>query len=255
MGENKSSASTGTFKSKIAQVKAETAASDKAKLVPTSFVRKTLNKALNSQHTVARANVERLRRLHPNKSPKQLVEHMNKWYIGVVSAAGAGAGAAAVVPNGFVQVPAALADFATYLEVSVLYVLSLSEIHMLDLEDVERRTLLVTVVLLGNSASVPILEQVVGRLAPHWGKALVKAIPREAIRQANKVLGPRFITLTGTKVGVLVLGKQVPFMIGAAVGGVGNGLLALFVVKSGRKILGSPPESWSSIADVETFKK
>jgi hypothetical protein len=65
-----------------------------------------------------------------------------------------------------------------------------------------------------------------------------------AIDAANKMLGPRFITKWGTKQGILVLGKQVPLMIGAAIGGGGNGLFGWFVVKSARKVLGPAPESW-----------
>lgn len=203
-----------------------------------------LSKALESQQPVAKANVARLRRVHPDKSPAELIAYLNKWYIGSVSATGAGAGAAAVVPNGWVQIPAALADLLAYLEASVLYVLSVAEIHRLDLEDVERRKLLVTAVLLGNSAATTALEPLIGRTAPYWGKKVVQAIPMAVIDSANKIVGPRFITKWGVKQGVLVLAKQVPLMIGAAIGGGGNGLFGWFVIKSARKILGPPPVSW-----------
>ncbi|WP_198318424.1 hypothetical protein [Arthrobacter sp. YN] len=217
---------------------------DMKKFDPKALIKAGLNKALDSQQPVAVANVARLRRVHPDKSPAELIAYMNKWYIGTVSAAGVGAGAAAVVPNGFVQVPAALADLLTYLEASVLYTLSVAEIHRLDLEDIERRRLLVTGVLVGNSASTQVLEKVIGRAAPYWGKKVVQTIPMAAIDAANKVLGPRFITKWGTKQGILVLGKQVPLMIGAAIGGGGNGLFGWVVVKSARKVLGPAPESW-----------
>lgn len=214
------------------------------KFDPRDLIKSGLNKALDSQQPVAVANVERLRRVHPDKSPAELIAYMNKWYIGSVSATGVGAGAAAVVPNGFVQVPAALADLLTYLEASVLYTLSVAKIHRVDLEDIERRRLLVTGVLVGNSASTQVLDKVIGRVAPYWGKKVVQAIPMAAINKANKMLGPRFITKWGAKQGVLVLGKQVPLMIGAAIGGGGNGLFGWFVVKSAQKALGPAPKSW-----------
>jgi hypothetical protein len=216
---------------------------------PKALVKAGFNRVLGSQQPVAVANVSRLRRLHPGKSPAELVAYMNKRYVGSVPATGAGAGAAAVVPNRFIQVPAALADLLTYPEASVLYTLSVAEIHGLDLEDIERRRLLVTGVLVGNSASTQVIEKVIGRAAPYWGKKAVQAIPMEAIRAANKLLGPRFIAKWGTKQGILVLGKQVPLMIGAAIGGGGNGLLGWFVVKSARKILGSAPEVWDIESD------
>lgn len=222
---------------------------DVKKFDPKDLLKAGLNKALDSQQPVAVANVARLRRVHPDKSPAELIAYMNKWYIGSVSATGVGAGAAAVVPNGFVQVPAALADLLTYLEASVLYTLSVAEIHRVDLEDIERRRLLVTGVLAGSSASTQVLEKVIGRAAPYWGKKVVQAIPMTAIDAANKMLGPRFITKWGSKQGILVLGKQVPLMIGAAIGGGGNGLFGWFVVKSARKILGPAPESWDVEGD------
>jgi hypothetical protein len=216
------------------------------------MVKLGLDKALESQQPVAIGNVARLRRVHPDKSPAELIAYMDKWYVGSVSATGASAGTAAVVPNGWVQAPAALLDLLTFLEVSVLYALSVAEIHRLDLEDTERRRLLVTSILVGNSAATAALEPLIGRTAPYWGKRIVQAIPMTAINKANRVLGPRFITKWGTKQGVLVLGKQVPFMIGAAIGGGGNGLFGWFVVRSARKILGPPPASWEYALEAES---
>lgn len=56
--------------------------------------------------------------------------------------------------NGIVQVPATLADLLTFLEASVLYTLCVAEIHRLEREDIERRRLLVTGMLVRNSASM-----------------------------------------------------------------------------------------------------
>lgn len=65
-----------------------------------------------------------------------------------------------------------------------------------------------------------------------------------AINAANKVLGPRFITKYGAKQGVLVLGKQIPFAIGVALGAGGNHLFGWFVINATRKNLGTPPSWW-----------
>lgn len=140
-------------------------------------------------------------------------------------------------------IPAALADMLAFTEASVLYTLSLAEIHGLDPEDVERRRLLVVTVLLGDSA-VGFLSKAVERTGGHWGRRIVQSIPMTAINRANRVLGPRFITKYGTKQGVLVLSKQVPMGIGAALGGGGNHLFGRATVKSGRAIFGPPPTTW-----------
>lgn len=219
------------------------------KLDPRALVQAGFDKALEAQYPLAVENVARLRRVHPDKSPEDLLSYLNRIYLGAVAGMGAGAGAAAAVPNGWVQVPAAFADLLAFLEASVLYTLSVSEVHGLDVEDVERRRLLVTSVLVGNSAATATLEPLIGRSVPYWGRQIVKAIPMSAVYKANKVLGPRFVTKYGMKQGVLVLGKQVPLFIGAGIGAGGNGLFGWLIVKAARKILGPPPESWNELRE------
>ena len=147
------------------------------------------------------------------------------------------------------QIPVAAAELVTFLEASVLYALSVAEIHGVHAEDVERRRLLVMSVLLGDAAVKKAVEPILGRSVPYWGRAIVNSIPMSAISKANKVLGPRFITKYGTKQGVLVLGKQMPMLIGVGIGAAGNGTFGWFVIRSARRILGPPPEEWPSSTD------
>lgn len=203
-----------------------------------------LGKAVDSQQPLAAANVERLRRVHPDKTPEQLVSYLNKTYLAAVAAAGAGAGMAAAVPNGVVQVPVAVADLLTFLEASTLYALSVAEVHEIHIEDVERRRLLVMAVLIGDGASVRIMDGLLGRAVPHWGRLIVDKIPMVAINRANKILGPRFVTKYGAKQGVLVLGMQVPALIGAAIGGGGNYAFGWMTINAAKRILGPPPTTW-----------
>lgn len=212
---------------------------------PKALVEAGLMKALEMQRPIAAANVARLRRVHPDKSPSEVVGILNKTFIGAVTVSGAAAGAAAIAPNGVVQVPAAVADFLAFTEASVLYVLSLAEVHGLDPEDLERRKLLFLTVMLGDSA-VGALDQVIKRSGRYWAKLIVDKIPMPAINAANKVLGPRFITKYGTKQGVLVLGKEVPFGIGVILGGGGNAAFAWATVRSARKVFGAAPRAWLS---------
>lgn len=215
---------------------------------PKKVVQRTFDKALMVQAPLARKNVERLRRVHPHKSPAKMIKHLDRWYLSAVTTSGAAAGGAAVVPGA--GVPAAMVDVVAFLEATTFYVLSVAEIHGLHAEDFERRSLLVKAVLVGDSA-VGVLEKVVGRTGKHWGKQIVKRIPMAAVNRANKVLGPRFVTKYGTKQGILVLGKQVPLGIGALLGGGGNHLVGRGIIKSTRKILGDVanewPEQWGPI--------
>ena len=222
----------------------------------TNIVQRTFQKALLSQQSVALRNLERLRRVHPDKSPQEMLTYVNKWYLGAVSASGAGAGAAAAVPNGFGQAAAAALDFAGFLEASVLYVYTAAELSGVHPEDLESKRLLVSAVLLGQSAT-GVLEKVIGKVAPHWGKILVgpNVLSREVIKKINMVMGPSFVTLYGSKTGVLVVGKQAPLMIGAVIGGAGNALFATGIIKSAKKIFGPPQDAWPVVEAPKTVAR
>lgn len=208
------------------------------------------NKALQAQQPIALNMVSRLRRVHSEKTPAQLIKFLNKTYLGTVTASGTGAGMAAAVPNGAVQVPVAIADLAAFLESSVLYVLAVAEIYGVNVEDFERRRFLVLTALLGNSGTTTVTQSLGKKTIPYWSKTIINAIPMDAIKAANKVLGPRFVTKYGTKQGVLVLGKQLPLALGAAVGAGGNATFGYLVVRSTRQLLSDPPENWDHL-DIE----
>lgn len=207
-------------------------------------IQKTFDQALEVQYPLAIANVERLRRVNPDMSPRELIKHINKYYLASIAVTGVGAGATAAVPNGVVQTPAAIADMAANMEASIFYALSVMEVYGISVEDIERRRLLVFSVMLGGSASANVIGNFVPRLAPHWGKMAAKSVPLNAIRAANKVLGRNFITRYGTKQGIIVLGKQAPLMVGAAVGGLANCGMGYFVIRSAESIFGKPPAEW-----------
>ncbi|MEU5970832.1 hypothetical protein [Streptomyces globisporus] len=206
-----------------------------------NLLQQVFEKALVAQQPTARKNVERLRRVHPDDTPQELIRRLDRYYLTAITASGGASGAAGIVPGA--GIPTALADVMLYTEASVLYTLSLAEAHGTHPEDLERRKLLVLTVLLGDGA-VKALDKAVGRTGPYWARRIVSAIPMSAINKANKVLGPRFITKYGTQQGVLVLSKQVPLGIGAALGAGGNHVLGRLTIKSARTIFGQPPSSW-----------
>jgi len=207
-------------------------------------VQSAFHKALVAQLPLADANVERLRRVHPKARPAQLISHVNRIYLATVTATGAGAGAAAIVPTGPLQATVAVADLLTFLEASVFYVLTVAKIHNLPMDDVEKRQFLVMSALLGDNLAKSVVEPLVGRTGPYWGKKIVDSIPALTIKKINKVLGPNFITKYGTKQGLLVLGKQVPMFIGMGIGAVGNHLFGRAMVTATARILGPAPKTW-----------
>jgi hypothetical protein len=198
-----------------------------------------LTKALTFQSPVARKNLERLRRVHPDATPTELAKRVTTQYLSLVTASGAAMGGAGAIPGG--GIPSAAFDVVAFTEASVLYTLTLAEIHGIHPEDLERRRLLVQTVLIGDSA-IKALNKGADKAVPYWGKQIVNAIPMNAVNKANKVLGPRFITKYGTKQGVLVLSKQIPLGLGIGVGAVSSHLIGRTIVRTARNVFGPAPE-------------
>lgn len=137
----------------------------------------------------------------------------------------------------------AAGDVAGYMSFAALYVFSVAEVHGIPIHDMDRRRTLLMAVLLGDAGAQSV-QSIAGRTGPYWANKVVQSIPMSSIKQVNKVLGRNFVTKYGTKQGVLVLGKQVPFGIGAAIGGVGNAAFARFTIRSANRAFGSAPEIW-----------
>jgi hypothetical protein len=203
------------------------------------IVSQALTKALTFQSPAARNNLERLRRVHPDETPTELAKRVTKYYLSAVTTSGGAMGAAGAIPGG--GIASAAFDFVAFTEASVLYTLTLAEIHGIHPEDIERRRLLVQTVLIGDSA-LTALNKGADKTVAHWGKQIVNAIPMSAVNKANKVLGPRFITKYGTKQGTLVLSKQIPLGLGIGVGAFANHMIGRTIVGTARKVFGPAPE-------------
>lgn len=206
-----------------------------------------LEKALVLQLPIARAHVGRMRRNRPEASPAELVRALERHYIAGVTTMGVASGAAAAAPvvGQTAGLALVIAEVPVFMDATVLLALALAEVHGLDVYDIERRRTLVLSVVLGD-AGAGFIEKMASRTGPHWARAVVDAIPLEAIRAVNKVMGKNFVTKYGTKQGILVLGRAVPFGIGAGIGGAGNAAIGYGSVRASRKVFGAPPATWVS---------
>lgn len=174
-------------------------------------------------------------------SPADAVRALDKHYRTTVVSLGAAGGGAAMIPG--VGIVANIGEISAYLEATMLYSLTLARIHGVGVKDIDRRRMLLYTMLLGD-AGAEAVERAAARLGKHWGKRLATAVPLEAVKAANKILGHNFITKWGTKQGFLVLGRDIPFGIGVGVGAGGNWLLARGTIRAGRSVFGPPPENW-----------
>ncbi|KJK47262.1 hypothetical protein UK23_20960 [Lentzea aerocolonigenes] len=204
-----------------------------------------LDKAIGLQSAMVRKNIARARQRNPEATPAEVIGTLEKMYVSALTSTGAAVGGAAAAPGVGTGISLALSagEALSSLELSTLYVLSVAEVHGVPLDEIERRRTLVLGILLGESGSKSI-GKVAERTGQYWARQLVGAVPTATLKQINKVLGKNFVTKYGTKQGIIVLGRAVPFGIGAVIGGAANATVATLAVRAARRAFGPAPESW-----------
>lgn len=209
------------------------------------LVRKALDKALNVQNAAVEKHIARARQRNPEASPADVVKTLELMYRSALTGTGAAVGATAAIPA--VGTGAALAlsggEMLSSMELTVLFALSVAQVHGVRVDELERRRTLVLGIVLGGSSGETI-SKIAERTGQHWAKAIVDSVPVSTLRQVNKVLGRNFVTKYGTKQGILVLGKVVPFGIGAVIGGGANLAVSEATVRTARRAFGPAPDAW-----------
>lgn len=188
-----------------------------------------------------------LRRPGCSEGRAAIVGRLNAEFRAATISTGVGVGAAAAAPGVGTGVALAVAgtEFFAFLNASVLYVLARGEVQGITIEEIERRRTLVMAVMLGDAGAKGV-GAVAERTGQHWARQLVRAIPMTKINAVNKVLGRHFVTKYGTKSGIIVLGKVVPFGIGALIGGTANGIFSQTTITAANRAFGPPPEAWEA---------
>lgn len=202
---------------------------------------KMVNAALTAQAPLAAGHVRKMRAADPTLTPADVLKKLERQLLTATTSGGAAVGAAAAAPGvgTAFSIALTLGETAASLQASVLYILSVAEVHQVRLKDLERRRTLVFAILLGSGAEKTI-HKVAGRTGKHWAKHTLNAIPGSSVRQLNKYIGVNFVTKFGTKQGIIVLGKVVPFGFGALIGGGANFMVARTIIGASRRAFGEP---------------
>lgn len=204
-----------------------------------------VEKGLALQQPTVEAYLRRARQRRPDATPAEVLSSLEKQYTASVVTLGAGAGASAAAPGLGTAAGLVLnvAEVGAFIEASALFCLAAAEVHGVEVSDLERRRTLLLAVLMGDGGS-KIVQKMAGRTGPYWAKSVSNGVPMSAINSVNKVLGPRFVTRYGTRQGVLVLGRDLPFGIGAAIGAGGNAAFARMTITGARRAFGPAPAEW-----------
>jgi len=208
-----------------------------------------LDRVLQVQRPAVIAHLRSIRLRHPNASTSEIVRMLERRYLAAVTTGGAAVGATAVVPGIGTGMTLALSGVETigFLDATALYAQSLAELHGVRVENPDRARALVLTLMLGQEG-VDLVAQLGRQLAgkgpsrsAYWGELVTKSLPRAAVGPLVDRLKSAFIRQFASKGSASVIGKALPFGIGAAIGGTGNHLLGRRVIVGSRRAFGPPP--------------
>ncbi|WP_281652686.1 hypothetical protein [Microbacterium aurum] len=210
---------------------------------------RALDRVLQVQRPVVIAHLRSIRLRHPEATTAEIVRMLERRYLAAVTTGGAAVGATAVVPGIGTGVTLALSGVETvgFLDATALFAQSLAELHGIRVDNPDRARALVLTLMLGKEG-VDLVAQLGRQLAGkgvsrdrYWGELITKSLPRAAVGPLVDRLKTTFVHQFAAKGGASIIGKALPFGIGAAVGGTGNHLLGRRVVIGSRRAFGVPP--------------
>lgn len=203
------------------------------------------------QRPLVLAHIRSIRSRRPDATPEQVVRILERRYLTAVTSGGALVGASAAIPAVGTGTALVLSGVETagFLEASALFAQSVTEIHGIAVVDPERARTLVMALLLGN-AGQDLLQQLAtqaagrGSRTAYWGEFVTKSLPNASFGLVADRIKTAFLRRFAVTQGGSVVGRLLPFGIGAAVGGAGNHLMGRKVVNSAREAFGPAPAAF-----------
>jgi hypothetical protein len=199
---------------------------------------------------VVLAHIRGIRRGRPNATPAHIISILERRYLTAVTTGGALVGASAAIPAIGTGASLALSGVETagFLEASALFAQSVTEVHGIVVDDPDRARALVMTMVLGTAGS-DLVKQLAGQVAgtgpgksTFWGEMVTKSLPRTVVGPIADRVKKMFLKKFAVAQGTNVVGRLIPFGIGAVVGGGGNHLLGRQIVRSSRDAFGPAPE-------------
>lgn len=225
--------------------------------VSNPMVVRGIDRVLTVQRPVVLAHIRSIRRGRPNASPAEIIRTLERRYLTAVTSGGALVGASAAVPAIGTGTSLVLSGVETagFLEASALFAQSITEVHGIVVDDPDRARALVMTMVLGT-AGTELVGQLAGQVtgkAParnaFWGETITKSLPKAVMGPFADRIKRTFVKKFALAQGTNVVGRLIPFGIGAAIGGGGNHLLGRQIVRTAREGFGAPPDTFPSWLD------
>lgn len=216
-----------------------------------------IDRVLTVQRPVVLAHLRAIRASRPNATPEEVIRILERRYLTAVTTGGALVGASAVIPGIGMASSVALSAVETggFLEASALFAQSVTEVHGIAIDDPDRARSLVMALVLGSAGS-DLVKQLAGQVSGtgpgrdvFWGELLTKNLPKAAVGRIADQVKKRFMKRFAVTQGASVVGRAIPFGIGAVVGGSGNHILGRQIVRTAREAFGPLPSSFPLILE------
>lgn len=206
---------------------------------------------LSVQRPVVLAHIRSIRSRRPDATPTQLIAILERRYLTAVTTGGALVGASSAIPAVGIGASLVLSGVETagFLEATALFAQSVTEVHGIAVDDPERASTLVMTMMLGQGGQ-DLLKQFAGQAAggagrnAFWGETITKNLPSAALAPIADQIQKMFVKRFAATQGGSVVGRMIPFGIGAVVGGGGNHLMGRRVVHSARTAFGAAPATF-----------
>jgi len=213
------------------------------------FVVSGIDRVLTVQRPAVLAHLHSIRSRNPEATPEEVIRILERRFLAAVTTGGALVGASAVLPAVGIGASLALSTVETggFLEASALFAQSVTEVHGIAVDDPDRaRTLVMTLIL--GSAGTDLVKQLASQATgsgpvrnKFWGELVTKSVPQAAMGQIADQLKKTFVKRFAVTQGTNIVGRAIPFGIGAVVGGTGNNLLGRQIIRSSREAFRAAP--------------
>jgi hypothetical protein len=215
-----------------------------------------IDKVLSVQRPVVLAHIRSIRSSRPDASPAQIIAILERRFLTAVTGGGALVGATSAIPAVGVVTSVVLSGVETagFLEASALFAQSVTEVHGIAVVEPERARTLVMAMMLGNGGQ-ELLQQFAteaagrGSRTAYWGEFVTKNLPRAALGPLTDRVRSAFLRRFAVTQGTSVVGRAIPFGVGAVFGGVGNNILGRRIVRSAREAFSAPPDTFPASLD------
>lgn len=220
--------------------------------VSNPFVVHGIDRLLTVQRPVVLAHIRSIRRGRPNATPEEIIRTLERRFVAAVTTGGALVGASAAVPAVGTTASLALSGVETagFLEASALFAQSITEIHGIVVDDPDRARALVMTMVLGTAGS-DLVKQIAGQVSgtgpgrtAFWGEMVTKSLPRTVMGPIGDRIKKTFIKRFAVAQGTNVVGRLIPFGVGAIIGGGGNNILGRQIVRASRDAFGPAPTTF-----------